>query len=152
MKMATVFSPHRITFNEGIAAETIAVIAPTNSFNIKIMAKLFLLKSDFTDSNSDSQGLKYYCPHCATVEGVLSYFPQLREQLEIEYVDFNRPRPQVVALLGEENQSCPVIVLEQNESKTDTSYFSSYNGKLFVNSTKLILRFLAENYGISFSH
>ena len=116
------------------------------------MAKLFLLKSDFTDSNADSKGLKYYCPHCAIVEGVLSYFPELKEQIEIEYVDFARPRPKVVEALGEENQSCPVLVLEQGEAKVDTDYFSSYNDKLFVNSTKLILRFLAENYGVSYSH
>jgi hypothetical protein len=116
------------------------------------MAKLFLLKSDFTDSNADSQGLKYYCPHCATVEGVLAYFPELKDKIEIEYVDFQRPRPKVVDTIGENNQSCPVLVLQQGEAQVDTSYFSSYGDKVFVNSTKLILRFLAENYGISYSH
>ena len=116
------------------------------------MAKLFLLKPDFTDANADSKGLKYYCPHCAIVEGVLSYFPELKERIEIEYVDFARPRPTVIATIGEENQSCPVLIIDKNETTVDTSYFSAYGDKLFVNSTKLICRFLADNYGVSYSH
>ena len=46
------------------------------------MINLFLLKPDFTDSSADNEGRKYFCPHCAMIEGVLKYYPQLSEQIE----------------------------------------------------------------------
>ncbi len=68
---------------------------------------LFLLKHDFADGNLPA----YYCPECTELNGVLHYYPELRHRIEVRYVDFQRPRPEIVALLGKANQSCPVLVL-----------------------------------------
>jgi glutathione S-transferase len=58
-------------------------------------------------------------------------------ELEVKYVNFARPRPALVDLLGEENQSCPVLVLE--------------NGT-FINDTNEIIRHLTEYHKIGYSH
>ena len=70
---------------------------------------LFLLTPLFPDAKAGPG--RYHCPECAQVEGLLSYFPYLRARLEVSYVNFPRPRPAVVALVGAENQGCPVLVL-----------------------------------------
>ena len=66
--------------------------------------QLFLLKPDFRD---DSGG-PWYCPSCATLEGVLGFYPRLRELLDVQYLDFPRPRAAVIAAIGAENQGLPV--------------------------------------------
>lgn len=69
--------------------------------------KLFLLGPDFEDGD----GLRYYCPECAQIEGVLSFYPQLRKELEVEYVNFARPRKAIAELIGELNQGAPVLIV-----------------------------------------
>jgi len=75
------------------------------------MKKLFLLKADFQDA-SRADGLRYFCPDCVMIEGLLSYYPRLLDELQVKYVNFARPRNPIIDLIGEENQSCPVLVLE----------------------------------------
>lgn len=100
------------------------------------MKKLFLLKADFKDENR-GDGIKYFCPDCTMIEGLLSYYPRLTNELEVHYVNFARPRAVLVDLLGEANQSCPVLVLD--------------NGT-FINQTDEIIRHLAENHQIAKPH
>jgi len=100
------------------------------------MEKIFLIKADFQDVNRGEEK-RYFCPDCNTIEGLLSYYPRLRNELEINYVDYARPRPQIVELLGEENQSCPVLVREDGT---------------FINEPNEIIRHLVENYKIGKPH
>lgn len=117
------------------------------------MTKLFLLKPDFKDSKIDNEGKLYYCPQCAMIAGVIKYYPQLEARLEIIYVDFKRPRTVIIDLIGEDNQSCPVLVIENHQGKNiDLSYFNSYGDKFFINSTDSILKYLSEKYGIGIPH
>ena len=71
---------------------------------------LFLLRAGFPDAKHGPEGA--YCPECATVAGILHYYPDVAAQLDIRQVDVPRPRTDVVALVGEEHQSCPVLVLQ----------------------------------------
>jgi len=100
------------------------------------MKKLFLLKADFLDANR-ADGKIYFCPECSPIEGLLSYYPRLREELEVHYLDFNRPRKELVDLIGEANQSCPVLVLEDGT---------------FINEPHKIISYLTENHQIGHSH
>ena len=84
------------------------------------MKKLFLLKADFQDA-SRADGKRYFCPDCVMIEGLLSYYPRLLDELEVKYVNFARPRPALVNLLGEENQSCPVLVFEDGKRAKKSS-------------------------------
>lgn len=100
------------------------------------MKKLFLLKPDFQDLNR-ADGKAYYCPDCIAIEGLLSYYPRLRNELEVHYLDFERPREVLVGLIGEENQSCPVLVLEDGS---------------FINEPNEIISHLTEYHRIGYSH
>lgn len=100
------------------------------------MEKLFLLKPDFQDINRNADA-KYFCPPCALIEGVLSFYPQLRNELEVTYVDFMRPRPAIVDLIGEENQGCPVLVLDDGS---------------FLNDADEIIQHLTANHQIGQAH
>jgi glutaredoxin 2 len=100
------------------------------------MEKLFLLKANFQDINRNAE-TKYFCPPCALIEGVLSFYPQLRYELEVTYVDFVRPRPAIIDLIGAENQGCPVLILEDGS---------------FLNETDDIIQHLTEKYKIGQAH
>jgi hypothetical protein len=116
------------------------------------MTRLFLLNPGFHDTQL-GDSTRYYCPHCAMIEGVLQYYPHLKEELDIDYVDFARPRTAVVELLGEENQGCPVLIIHPEENPDlDVSYFKQYEQLLYVNSTALIAKFLAAKYGVALPH
>lgn len=117
------------------------------------MEKLFLLSQDFIDGNIDNNGICYYCMDCAMIEGILKYYPELEKVLEINYVDFKRPRKAVVELIGDDNQGCPVLIIENNEDDgVDKSYFKSFGNTLFINSSALIAKYLSEKYGIGIAH
>lgn len=117
------------------------------------MIKLFLLNPDFIDPKVDNNGILYYCPDCAIVEGILSYYPEIRKKLDIIYVDFETPRMQIVALVGEENQGSPVLVISKEEDhNVDISYFTRYGNVLFINSTALIAKFLSEKFSVGRIH
>ncbi len=100
------------------------------------MKKLFLLKADFKDVNRDDDK-RYFCPDCVMIEGLLSYYPSLVNEIEVKYVNFARPRQVLVDLLGEENQSCPVLVLEDGS---------------FINDTAAIINHLTEYHHIGHAH
>ena len=100
------------------------------------MEKLFLIRPDFQDKDRNDNA-KYFCPPCALIEGVLTIYPQLREKMEVQYVNFQRPRPSIIQLIGEENQSCPVLILSD---------------KTFINEPEEILKYFAKAYGIGNAH
>ena len=108
---------------------------------------LFLLRAGFPDPKHGPGG--FYCPECATVAGILYYHPQLTEALDVRLVDVPRPRPEVVALVGEENQSCPVLVLPPGDLPAGVPVF---NGRAFVSGPVPIVNFLADRYGTARSH
>ena len=107
-----------------------------------------MLKPDFQDGGDQ----RYYCPHCAQLEGVLSFHPRLRKAIEVEYVDFARSRSAIVERLGEENQDAPVLVLGDYFSLSANIEHRSANGHLFISGEENIVRYLAERYGIGLAH
>jgi len=94
---------------------------------------------------SDGRG-PYYCPDCAVVEGFLHYSPQIREEMEIIQMNFPRPRAEIVELLGIENQSCPVLVLNEEAGVAPRAKTSLATGRKFINDALAICNFLAETY------
>ena len=122
------------------------------NFKHTAMMKLFLLKPNFTDPNKDDKETVYFCPHSALFEGLLCYYPQLEKEIEIRRIDFQRPRPEVIAEIGKENQSCPVLIIDKTEAGKNTGYFSTFGNKLFVNEDDLIMKYLAEKFGIGVPH
>jgi len=113
--------------------------------------QLFLLKPDFRD---DSGG-PWYCPSCATLEGVLGFYPRLRDLLEVQYLAFPRPRDPVIAVIGAENQGLPVLVVG-TEPAADAALTGldvrEAKGRRFLQSPGDIGKYLARRHGIGAPH
>ena len=89
----------------------------------------------------------YYCPDCGVVEGFLYYTPEIREKIEIISVEFARPRDEIVGMIGLENQSSPVLVLDDVADPPEYAQHSMSTGKWFINDALALCNFLAESYG-----
>ncbi|WP_258104515.1 DUF3088 domain-containing protein [Marinoscillum sp. MHG1-6] len=117
------------------------------------MIRLFLLNPNFQDARIKPENQVYYCPHCAMIEGILHYYPELRKKLEVIYVDFPRPRKMIVDLLGEENQGCPVLVIPAElETEVRVDDLSRHGDLLFTNSKYRIAQYLGDKFGIALPH
>ena len=117
------------------------------------MDQLFLLHPNFKDNRIEPENQLYYCPHCAMIEGVIKYFPELDQLIDINYVDFPRPRKNIIDLIGEENQGCPVLVIpNSSKNQSDYPYFKSHGDHLFCNDKYDIVKYLASKYSIALPH
>jgi len=113
--------------------------------------QLFLLKPDF---KGGTRGL-CYCPACATLEGVLAFYPQLRQVLDIHYVDFPRPRAAVIAAVGAENQGLPLLVVAPApaaELALAGLDVREWQGRRFLRSAGDMGRYLARRHGSGEPH
>lgn len=110
--------------------------------------RLFLLRPDFEDPAYPDR--RFYCWHCALMEGVLASFPELALRLDVERIEWPRPRLPVIALVGVENQSLPLLVLADGDtSKYQTGVFQ---GKAFISDKDKILAALSERHGFPDPH
>lgn len=109
--------------------------------------RLFLLRPGF-----DDHGTSYFCPYCAQVIGFLTYFPQVRDTLEIAELAFPRPRQSVVDLVGEENQGLPLLILGGEPVAVPDVTIDEANGYRFIKKTISIIRYLAVTRGLPIPH
>lgn len=109
---------------------------------------LFLLRPGFPDPAHGPH--RYYCPECAEVAGLLYHEPRLAAALDVRQVDAPRPRSEVVALVGEANQSCPVLVLPPGD--VPSGPHGAHGGRAFISGPKAIADFLADRHGTPRSH
>ena len=56
--------------------------------------QLFVLRPGFTD-----KGALHFCPYSAQVIGFLTYYPQVRDSLEVVELDLPKPRHPLVDLV-----------------------------------------------------
>jgi Protein of unknown function (DUF3088) len=113
--------------------------------------KLFLLRPSFQDPAAGAGD--FYCPFCAAISGVLTYFPQLRSKIHVHEVDFPRPRPAVAALLGPDHPGCPLLVLDsESASPTGIAVRQAANGQRYIADSIQIARYLSATYGIASPH
>jgi len=90
-----------------------------------------------------------YCSDSAPVEGVLSFFPQLRQLVDIHYLEFPRPRESLVKALGDQNQSLPVLILAPNRKLKDAQLEPrAANGKWFFVDQSSIRHYLSTQYNL----
>lgn len=109
---------------------------------------LFLLPANFEDG-----GAPWYCRECAEVRGLLSYYPQLCDQLVVREVAFARPRPAMVELLGAAHQNAPTLVIGDAAREVPAQVpVREANGRRFVDNAKAIGEYLAAAYGIGRPH
>ena len=106
---------------------------------------LFLLAPGFADNDR-----REYCPECAEMWGVLSYFPAIREALEIRYEPIAHPRPGLVELLGEGEWNSPTLVLADGSEPGPFAEVQSANGRRFIDNARDIGKYFAHHYGTPF--
>lgn len=111
-------------------------------------ATLYLLDPSFEDPAFPGQ--QFFCRHGSLVEGVLGNFPKIRAELDIRRVKFPRPRAEVIAAIGDGNQSLPVLVLPEGETRAAAK--GSANGRSFAAGAEAILATLAERHGLPVIH
>lgn len=110
---------------------------------------LFLLESGFLDGT----GAPYFCPDCVMLEGLLALYPALNASLDVRRVVFPRPRAEIVALLGVEHQSCPVLIVAAGAALAETGIkFSTAGGLTFIDDAREIGRYLSLRHSIPRPH
>jgi hypothetical protein len=110
--------------------------------------KLFILKPGFYDGDEGP----FYCPHSAAIEGILKYLPDLEEKVDVSRIDFQRPRVEVIELIGEENQGSPVLVLAENSETPPGAGVYNKTGRAFIHGTMEIGNFLSKSFGVMRPH
>jgi hypothetical protein len=107
--------------------------------------QLFIMQPGFFNGDLGPM----YCGDSAPVEGVLSFFPKLRELVDVHYIPFARPRAPIVDLLGEDNQSIPVLVLAPESKVSDPTLEPlEAKGQRYFNEQSLIRRYLSSQFGL----
>ena len=107
--------------------------------------QLFLLAPGFEDNNR-----REYCPECAELWGLLSYFPSIKETVDIQFQPIARPRADMVALMGEAHQNCPTLVLDAEAPVGALADVKTINGVRFIDNARDIGKYFADLYGTPF--
>lgn len=105
---------------------------------------LFLIRAPFEDS-AHGVGATWYCHDCAALEGALLANAQWLRSIDVRRLPFPRPRLELVALIGEENQGMPVLVLaDADKAPADAPRFLR---RAFITDPRAIARYLASTHG-----
>ncbi len=108
---------------------------------------LFVWRPGFDDG-----GTTYFCPFSAQIIGFLTYYPQVRGTIELVELGYEKPRTQLVELLGEQQQAAPYLVLGGPPASVPRVTVGEANGHRFVEKTIEILRYLAATRGVPGPH
>jgi len=109
---------------------------------------LFLLKPGFYDGDKGP----FFCPHTAALEGFIKFEPQIENLVDVRRIDFQRPRNDIVELLGEENQGSPVLVLPEGAELPPEGSSSKVTGRVYVLGDVDISTYLSSTYGLLKPH
>jgi Protein of unknown function (DUF3088) len=107
--------------------------------------ELYLLRPGFHNAGVGP----LYCGDSLPVEGLLSFFPQLRTLIDVHYLEFPRPRATLVAALGEQHQSIPVLILADGRKIVDEDLTpAEAKGKRFFADERSIRRYLSAQHDL----
>ena len=84
------------------------------------------------------------------MEGVLASFPDLAARLDVRRIAWPRPRQPVLDVLGEKNQSLPVLVLADGASSQHQT--GQHGGHAFIADKDAILAAFSERHGFPLPH
>jgi hypothetical protein len=110
--------------------------------------KLFLLRPDFEDPAYP--GHRFYCWHCALIEGVLASCPERAAGIDVERIAWPRPRTAVIELVGPDRQSLPLLVLA--DDAPDGLATGEHHGRRFIAGKDEILQALSVRHGFPVPH
>ena len=108
---------------------------------------LFVLRPGFEDG-----GVTYFCPFSAQIIGFLTYYPQVRDTVELVELEFAKPRKPLADLVGEAHQAAPMLVLAGESVNVPNVKIDEANSRKYVEKTIEILRYLAATRGVPAPH
>ena len=103
---------------------------------------LFLLPPGFFD-----KGQREYCPECAEIWGLLSWYPAIREALDIVYVPLAHPRHPITDRLGAGDWNAPTLVLASNAELPDELGAKQINGAVYFDTARSMALYFSYLYG-----
>lgn len=105
---------------------------------------LYLIRAPFEDS-AHGEGATWFCHDCAALEGALLANAHWLRSVDVRRLPFPRPRHELIALIGEENQGMPVLILgDPAKAPADARRFER---RAFLTDPRAIARYLAAAYG-----
>ncbi|SCX22443.1 MULTISPECIES: DUF3088 domain-containing protein [Agrobacterium] len=108
--------------------------------------ELFILRPGF----GIDEGGPFYCGDAVAVEGVLSFFPELRDKIAVQYIEAPRPRAEIIEKIGADNQSAPVLILSESTVPVDSAIaFKTFGSVRFIDQPGDICRYLSAQYGVA---
>lgn len=102
---------------------------------------LFLIEAPFEDRALEGS---WYCHDCAAMEGALLANPHWAHHIEVRRLPFPRPRPEIIALIGETNQGMPVLILA--DASCAPAGAKRAEGRVFLDDPRAIGRYLAATH------
>jgi hypothetical protein len=91
----------------------------------------------------EEEGHRWFCPYSAQVIGFLTYYPHVRDTIELVELAFPRPRHPLVDLLGPDHQAAPMLVIHGAPARVEGVVLGEARGHTYVEKTVQILRYLA---------
>jgi Protein of unknown function (DUF3088) len=92
----------------------------------------------------DRPGGFFSCPYCMVIDGLLSAFPHLAVNLQVERADWLRPRAAAIALAGQDNQTLPLLIFARGSLVPYRD--GIHDGREFVSEQAKIFRALSERH------
>lgn len=109
---------------------------------------LFLLTPGFFDGEKGP----FFCPHSAAMEGFLKYVPSIEDVVDVKRIAFQRPRQDIIELLGEENQFTPVLILSKDADVPEGAQVSEQTGRAFFLGEIDIMKYLSRSQNVMRPH
>ena len=109
---------------------------------------LFLLTPGFYDGEEGP----FFCSHSAAMEGFLKYVPEAENSVEVKRIEFQRPRQEIIELLGEENQFTPVLILDESSEVPAEADVSEETNRAFILGEIEITKYLSRTLGVMKPH
>lgn len=103
---------------------------------------LFLLAPGFVGRDR-----REYCPECAEMWGLISYFPAIKEALEIRYETIEQPRVGLVALLGDGRWNCPTLILARDSDPGPDTKTGQSGEWRYIDNARDIGKYFAHRFG-----
>jgi len=109
--------------------------------------RVFVWRPGFDDSR-----ITYFCPYSAQVIGFLTYYPQVRETIELVELGFEKPRMAPVDVLRPEAPAAPPPAPGGWPAPGPTTPRWTAHRDRFVEKTIEILRYLAATRSVPGPH
>ncbi|MEO0883371.1 MAG: DUF3088 family protein [Pseudomonadota bacterium] len=104
---------------------------------------LFVLPPGFADNDR-----REFCPECAELAGLLSYYPFIRDALDIRHIGIKHPREPITEMLGHGNYNAPTLVLAEGTDLPTQIAGKTANGWRYLDSISMISAFFSGRYGL----